>query len=211
MRIAELHIEVSRRVQCVLRLITVLSITTQSTAAHAQDIKCYAKDFFQATVSLETIVMPASSAAFSNYISQPSGFGDGAEGFGYHYGVSLADNVNSKFMRKFAFAAASHQRDNYQSLGGGNGFWRRVGNAALHTLFADPKDSRRTFNWSGLPASFAAAALSNAYQPAQQRTWSATFTRFGTNSAAYMGGDAWLEFTVKPRRNLMFRTLFKSH
>jgi hypothetical protein len=178
--------------------------------AQTQPINAYAKDFYQAVVTPETIVMPVPSAAFSNYVSKPAGFGSGAVGFGYHYGVSLADNVNSKFMRKFVFAIASQREEEYKSLGAGGRFWRRVGNAAMHSLFADPSESSRSFNWSGLPASFASAALSDAYQPAQQRTWSATFARFGTNSAAYMAGDVWLEFTVKPREHMMFRTFLKS-
>lgn len=186
-------------------------ILLSSVFINAQSLGSYGKDFFGAAVSPETILMPASSAAFSNYISKPAGFGSGAEGFGYHYGVSLADNVNGKFMRKFVFAAASRQREQYNPLGGGNSILKRIGHAAIHSLFvSSDNNSSRAFNWSGLPASLAAAGLSNAYQPAEQRSWSATFARFGTTAGSYIAGDIWLEFTVKPRQNRLFRTFLKS-
>jgi hypothetical protein len=113
----------------------------------AQSLGVYAKDFVVATASVQTIVTPAASAAFSNYISKPTGFGSGAEGFGYHYGVSLADNVNGKFMRKFALAAASRQREEYHPLGSRRGIWKRVANAVMHSLFVSPDTSSRAFNW----------------------------------------------------------------
>lgn len=189
----------------------VLIALLNSIPAEAQSLQSYAKDFYEATVSPETIFMPAPFAAFSNYVSKPAGFGSGAEGLGYHYGVSLADNVNGKLMRKFIFAAASRQPEQYIPLGSGNSLWKRMVHAATHSLFASPEPSTRAFNWSGFPASLAAAGLSNAYQPVQQRTWSATFVRFATNSGSYAAGDRWLEFTAKPRQNRLFRAFFKSH
>jgi hypothetical protein len=53
---------------------------------------------------------------------------------------------------------------------------------------------RRQFNFSGVPASFAAAGLSNLYQPREQRTWPATFQRTGTNAGGYVLGDLAAEF-----------------
>src|SRR6267154_2537216 len=67
----------------------------------------YFKSFSADTFKIETLAQPAVTAAFSNWVTKPAGFGNGAEGFGYHYGIALADNVNGKFMRKLVFAAAS--------------------------------------------------------------------------------------------------------
>lgn len=196
---------------CSVRFLTLLAVAQLScVSARSQSLGVYAKDFVVATGSVQTIVTPAGSAAFSNYISKPAGFGSGAEGFGYHYGVSLADNVNGKLMRKLAFAAASGQREQYHPLGSGSGIWKRVAHAAMHSFIVSPGTSSRAFNWSGLPASLAASGLSNAYQPVEQRTWSATFVRFGTNSASYIAGDVWLEFTGKASQSRIFRTFLKS-
>jgi hypothetical protein len=175
-----------------------------SYGAHGQSLGIYTKDFLRATGSPETILAPAPTAAVSNYFFQPAGFGTGGEGMGYHYGVALADNVNGKFMRKFAFAAAARREDHYCPIGGASPWRTRLANAFLHTLFAVPQTSK-AFNWSSLPASLVSAALSNTYQPTQQQTWTATFERFGTNAAGYMASDFITEITFKPRQPLTLR------
>lgn len=164
----------------------------------------YIKDFDQATFSLETLLAPAATGAFSNYVTRPAGFGSGAEGFGYHFGVGLADNVSGKFLRKVAFAAPAGHRDQYSPLGNAAPLPHRLLNIVLHSVFTVPQTSH-AFNWSALPASLAGAAFSNLYQPDQQRTASATFTRFGTNAAGYMVGDLLSELTFKPKPNVAIR------
>jgi hypothetical protein len=158
----------------------------------------YLKDFVRATVTPETLLAPAATGAFSNYVTKPAGFGSGAEGFGYHFGVALADNVSGKFLRKVAFAAPARHQDYYCPLGSAVPLPQRLLNVVLHSVFNVPQTSR-VFNWSALPASLAGAALSTLYQPDQQRTASAVFTRFGTNAAGYMVGDLLSELTFKPK------------
>lgn len=168
--------------------------------AQAQ-LSIYARDFGRATLSPETLLAPAATAAISNYWFKPAGFGSGGEGMGYHYGVSLADNVSGKFLRKFLFAAAARHQDSYCPLGSAIPFPQRLGNAALHSIFNVPQTSH-VFNWSALPASAAAAAFSNLYQPDEQRTLSATMERFGTNAAGYLVGDLLSEITFKPKPHI---------
>jgi hypothetical protein len=196
---------------CLTRFLALLSLAVLSCfTAMGQSFGIYAKDFAVATGSVQTILAPTVSAAWSNYISKPEGFGSGAEGYGYHYGVSLADNVDGKFMRKFVFAAASHQREQYHPLGSSVTKRKRVTNAIMHSLFVSPENSSKTFNWSALPASLAAASLSNVYQPVQQRSLSATFVRFGTTTGSYIFGDVWLEFTGMAHQSRLFHTFLKS-
>jgi hypothetical protein len=166
----------------------------------AQDIQQNFKTFLKSAWSVETLVSPGVTAAASQWIAKPAGFGTGAEGYFYHYGVSLGDNVNGKFMRNFVFPTLTGKPDEY-SAAVGKSSGRRVLNIAGHTLFLHPLDPSRTSNWSGALASFASAGLSNAYQPSAQRTWSATFQRFGTNSAGYAIGDALKEFKPDLCRN----------
>jgi len=99
-------------------------------------------------------------------------------------------------MRTFVFALASHRDDRYQPLGAGSilGHGRH---AVVYMILA----SDRTFNWSGLPAPFASAGLSNAYQPCEQRTWTATLERAGTATLGYLFGNLWVEFTQKKFEN----------
>lgn len=178
--------------------------------SNAQSLASYGKAFLTSTWNAETLWEPAISAGWSNYVTKPAGFGTGAEGYGYHFGVSLTDNVNGKFMRDFAFAAASARRDDYGPLGCGS-VLKRIWNAVKYTVTVSPQASSRTFNWSGIPASLASAGLSNVYQPAQQRTWSATFERAGISTAGYVVGNVWLEFTKeKTKKHTRIRVLVKS-
>jgi hypothetical protein len=174
------------------RATAIFLVCCLSTLAQAQ-VGVHFKNFRDATFRVETIALPAVTAAASQFIFRPAGFGTGAEGYGYHYGVSLADNVNGKVMRKFVFAAASGHLDHYKAMEKGIIF-RRILNATGHTIFVDPQSENKSFNWSGLPASLASAALSNGYQPSEQRTWSATLQRVGSNSAGYLIGDMFAEF-----------------
>lgn len=190
------------------RLLLILLMFLIANSVHAQSsLSTYAIDFYEATLhksTFETLAAPAVTGAFSNYVTQPSGFGSGGEGLGYHYGVSLADNVEGKFLRKFVFAAASGRHDKYCPLGSAAPFKMRIRNVVLHSMFSIPQSGRR-FNWSALPASLAAAAVSNSYQPDRQRTIAATFQRFGTNAAGYFVGDFFAEMTFKPKENLIIR------
>ena len=168
----------------------ILSFCSVMQAEENPYLKSFADDTFK---NPGTLVQPSLTAAFSNWVTKPAGFGTGAEGFGYHYGVALADNVNGKVMRKLVFAAASKHVDKFEPKGSGS-FFGRFMYAAGHSVFIDPQAEHKSFNWSGLPASFASAGLSDAYQPSEQRTWSASLQRAGTNSAGYFAGDLFSEF-----------------
>lgn len=179
-----------------LRLLFAFTLFALARLTAAQSPGVYEKDFEKATFQPGTLLVPALSAGavvgWSDYVSPVNGFGRGWQGYGHHYAVALGDNVNGKFMRKFVFAAASHHEDNYLLTAGG--FRARMALAAAHTLYVNPdtndwKLTWKTLNWSGIPASFAEAGLSNAYQPAPQRNWSSTFTRVGTETAGYAAGN----------------------
>jgi len=188
--------------------ISVLSMICTNMASAQQGAKADFREFLSSTVSLGTVVTPAITAAGSQFIFKPAGFGSGIEGYGYHYGVSVADSVGGKFFRKFVFPVASGQPDRYQPTHGRK-VLVRILNAAGHGIFVDPQQSSRSFNWSGVPASLVSAALSNAYQPVEQKTWSATFQRFGTNSAGYALGDLVSEFSEELSRIPLIGKLVK--
>ena len=181
---------VHRLSQYVASIAAVICLCSVMQAEENKYFESFADDTFK---NPGTLVQPSLTAAFSNWVTKPAGFGTGAEGFGYHYGVALADNVNGKVMRKLVFAAASKHVDKYEPKGSGNIFGRFM-YAAGHSVFVDPQAEHKSFNWSALPASFASAGLSSAYQPSEQQTWSASLQRAGTNSAGYFAGDLFSEF-----------------
>ncbi|HEV2133835.1 MAG TPA: hypothetical protein VGR47_06190 [Terracidiphilus sp.] len=183
----------------------VLFATFYPQAAVAQQV--YGKDFVNSVFTYETPLEPALTGAFSNWVTEPRGFGTDRSGFGYHYGVSLADNVNGKFMRKFAFAALSRHEDEFVPIATG-GKLKRIGLALEHSILTTKGSEPKNFNWSGIPASLASASLSNAYQPPEQQSVSATFARFGTNCAGYAAGDVWKQLLqIVGARRIWYRVL----
>ncbi len=135
---------------------------------HAQYVRQSFDDFLHESFSGEkigeTLAEPALTAAYSQYVSKPAGLDSGVAGYGQHYGVAVADNVNGKFMRKFIFAAASGRLDHY-STSKESSFKLRLLNVLAHSVFSNPESADKSFNWSGLPASIVTAALSNAINP----------------------------------------------
>ncbi|HEY6969269.1 MAG TPA: hypothetical protein VJA94_08695 [Candidatus Angelobacter sp.] len=148
--------------------------------------------FMHAVVSPGTILMPAASATFSQFVSRPAGFDSGAIGYGEHFGIAIADNVSGKFIRTFVFPTLARQNVLYVREGPAAPFWNRVGRATLHSFVLNTGGYR--INFSGVPASFAAAGFSNLYQPPEQKTWAATLQRAGTNAAGYWVSDLLAEF-----------------
>ena len=101
---------------CTLSLCLIFGFSAICREANAQLLSIYAEDFVKATFqSPETVWEPAISAggsvAWNDFVSPIEGFSSGWKGYGHHYAVALADNVNGKFMRDFVLAAASHQED----------------------------------------------------------------------------------------------------
>jgi|SRR5579859_2931734 len=159
-------------------------------SAKAQDVGQDWQNFLRQSFSLSTLAVPPATASFSAFVGKPAGFGSGSSAFGLHYGVALADNVNGKFMRSFALPLiAKESEQDYVRLGPPAAFSRRLGHVLLHSVITD-----QGFNWSGMPASAASAALSNAYQPSEQVTLRATAVRVGTNHAGFLLSDFASEF-----------------
>jgi hypothetical protein len=160
--------------------------------AQAQDSAEHFKDFTHSVMSPGTVLIPGASSAFSQFVTKPAGFDPGAKGYGEHYGIALADNVSGKFVRDFGFPVVFRQDVKYVADQPSTGVWHRVGHACLHSVVVGT--DKRQLNFSGVPASFATAGLSNLYQPQEQRTWSATLQRTGTNAGGYVLGDLASEF-----------------
>ena len=143
-------------------------------------------------VSPDTVLVPATSAAFSQFLFTPAGFDSGADGYGQHFGIALADNIGGKFIRDFGFPTLFREDVTYVPDRSSARTWHRVAHALQHSIVLDGKQHK--LNFSGLPASFAAAGLSDLYQPQEQRTWPATLQRTTTNAGGYLLGDLASEF-----------------
>jgi hypothetical protein len=105
-------------------------------------------------------------------------YGGGFAGFSRQYAASFADNATGNFMTSAIFPSLFHQDPRYYTHPDGSRL-TRVGYAASRVLIEYSDSGHRQLNMSELGGTFTAAAISNAYYPASERTAAATFERMG--------------------------------
>jgi hypothetical protein len=125
-----------------------------------------------------TIGWVAFEAGIAQANDDPSGYGQGAAGYGKRFGAGLADETSAGFFGTFLFPSVLHQDPRYYRLGAGS-FQKRLGHALIRPILTHKDSGGRAFNWSGLLGSIAASSLSNAYYPEENRGVGATFSRVG--------------------------------
>src|SRR5215510_7008451 len=106
--------------------IALLAALGDKAVAQTADANQNFSRFIHSVVSPGTILMPAASATFSQFVSRPAGFDSGAIGYGEHFGIAIADNVSGKFIRNFAFPTLSREDVLYVREGPAAPFWNRL-------------------------------------------------------------------------------------
>lgn len=118
----------------------------------------------------------AFEAGIKQASNDPSGYGQGAAGFGKRLGAGLADETSAGFFTTYVFPSLLHQDPRYFRQGYGP-FKNRLAHAIVRPLVTRKDSGGQAFNWSGLLGSIAASSLSNAYYPATERGVSPSFKR----------------------------------
>jgi hypothetical protein len=117
-------------------------------------------------------------AAIAQAKNDPSSWGQGWGAYGKRYGASFADNSIGTYMTVAVFPSLLHEDPRYYQMGKGTFSHRAT--YAMSRLFVTRKDSGATgFNYSESIGNAAAAALSNIYHPAEDRTASRNASTFG--------------------------------
>ncbi len=112
--------------------------------------------------------------------SEPE-FGQGAVGYGRRYGAAFGDATIGGFMTGAVFPSVFKQDPRYYQLVKG-GFKRRAF-YSLSRIFITRTDSGHSqFNSSEIVGNLVAAGISNAYHPAQDRSFTNTLSVWGTGT-----------------------------
>jgi len=170
--------------------------TDQNTVTVSDHFKKFSDSTF-ATVggAIQTVGAPLGTTSFSQLFTSHVGFADDGAGFGHHYGVNLLGNVSGKFLGKFVLPATFRQDELYVPAPSGSSPALRLGHIVKHIVIARSADhTHNVFNLSAIPNSLLTAALSNTYQPPEQRTAADSAARFGYNVLGFVMGDAFTEF-----------------
>lgn len=108
-------------------------------------------------------------AAVAQAKNDPESWGQGWGAYGKRYDASFADNSIGTYMTVAVFPSLFHEDPRYYQMGKGS-FSRRATHAVTR-LFVTRTDSGNTrFNYSESIGNAAAAAFSNIYHPAEDRT-----------------------------------------
>jgi hypothetical protein len=94
------------------------------------------------------------------------------------YATAFADNAIGNFMTTAIVPSLTHQDSRYYRRGEG-GVFSRLAYAASRGVVTRTRSGRATFNISEVAGTAAAASLSNLYYSPEDRTVSATMTRWG--------------------------------
>ncbi len=113
------------------------------------------------------------------------GFGQGMKGYGKRYGAAFADQVDGNVMVGGVYPTILKIDPRYFRLGRGSFVYRF--SYAIDRIFVARTDSGHSvFNTPEFAGNATAIAISNAYYPASDRSFSSSFSDWGTQ----MGLDA---------------------
>jgi hypothetical protein len=119
------------------------------------------------------------TAAFAQLENHETSVGRGPGAYVVRYATSFADATISSFLTSAIVPALLKQDPRYFELREGSG-WRRAGYAASRTVITRSRSGDAQFNLSGVGGNGVAAALSNVYYPAEDRSAAQTLIRWGT-------------------------------
>jgi hypothetical protein len=132
--------------------------------------------------------------------SEPT-YGQGAEGYAKRYGTSFADVTIANFTTGAICPSLFRQDPRYYQMGKG-GFFRRAGYAVSRIFITRTDSGRRQFNYSEIAGNAMAAALTDAYHPAHDRTAENTMSVWWTQTGWDAMSNEAVEFWPDIRRKL---------
>lgn len=103
-------------------------------------------------------------------------YGPGAAGFGKRYGADFADEATSELLGGGVYPALFHQDPRYFRMEHGS-IWRRSLYALTRSIWTKDDLGELEFNGSSVLGDYSAAALSNFYYPAADRSYGQTLQR----------------------------------
>ena len=149
--------------------------------------------FGKNSIAPSSILGTALSAGIDQATNTPSGFGQGAEGYGKRFGANFTTHSSTEFFRTFLFPALAKQDPRYFVHGEGT-FGQRFGHAITRVVVAPNDGGGYGFNWGGVFGPLAAQTLANTYLPVREQTGARTAQRYGMDLAAKAGTNVLREF-----------------
>jgi hypothetical protein len=166
----------------------------------AQTIQEKFMDATQDSFDYSSIFIPAVLAGYSEATRAYPEFGDGAEAYGRYFWRIAVDQTDENYWVEFVVPVITREDTRYYTLGHG-GFLRRTGYALSRAVVTRADSGHEQFNISEVVGAGAAAGISSAYYPSQERSLSNTGTEWVLNIAidalSFVGREFWPDINQK--------------
>jgi hypothetical protein len=116
------------------------------------------------------------NAGIEHTVNDHPQYGQGVAGFGKRYGADFADEATSELLGGGVYPALFHQDPRYFRMERGN-IWKRCLYALSRSVWTKDDIGELEFNGSAVFGDYSAAAISNLYYPAADRTYGQTLQR----------------------------------
>jgi hypothetical protein len=127
-------------------------------------------------------------------------FRQGAAGYGRYYWHTFADQADENFWVEAILPSALRQDPRYYTLGSG-GLFKRTAYSFSRIFITRTDSGGETVNVSEIVGAGAAAGISDAYYPSQERDWTKTGQRWLTNvsldGATFIFKEFWPDINSK--------------
>lgn len=163
--------------------------TAPPLSAHEKEVMGLKQSF-----TLFSLIGWTTSAAYTHLINGTPNYGTDSGAFGERLGAAALRNTSQNIFGNVVFAPLFHEDPRYYKMGKGHKVYKRIAYAASRALVTRADDGRATPNYSLIAGRVFGAALSNAYYPDSNRSFSQTAQTFGTSMAGGAIGFVVTEF-----------------
>jgi hypothetical protein len=153
------------------------------------------------SVAFSTVGGVLIGAAFSQAINRPSGYHQGAEGYGKRVGADMARAASGNIFGTFVLASALHQDPRFY-VKKNLSFKQSVEYSAVRVFITRSDSGERVVNYSGLIGPLMGEGLANAYYPDENRTVGGTFTRYASDLGWRFAGNLLRQYWPSINRKL---------
>jgi hypothetical protein len=153
------------------------------------------------SVALSTVGAALIGSAYGQATNRPSGYHQGAQGYGKRFGADMARAASDNLFGNFLLASALHQDPRFfveRNLS----FKQSVKYAAVRVIITSTDAGGKQVNYSGLIGPLLGEGLANAYYPDQNRTVGSTFTRYAADLSWKFGGNLLRQYWPTINRTL---------
>jgi len=134
----------------------------------------------QDSFDYSAVVLPVVLAGLDEARNQTSEFHKGGVGYSRYLWHSALDQTSENYFVEFIVPTIAHEDTRYYTLGTG-GFLKRAGYSLSRVVITRNDAGKDVFNSGEVLGAGMAAALSNAYYPQPERTFSNTAQQWGTS------------------------------